>query len=160
MTDLNQNTETNVDNVDNVELLGKAEFTPDDLRAELDKLQNKLRVVEIEAERERKRADEYLEKNQNVTAGIFALIEPEILSAFKSMLEEAMDDAFTGSRSFESAVEDVVRNTVDDMDFLDDDAVNDRITEAISDSQFDTAVRDVVREMINDGDIRLTFDSV
>ena len=41
-----------------------------------------------------------------------------------------MDDAFTGSSSFD-AVEDVVRNTVDDMDFLDDDAVNDRITEAI-----------------------------
>ena len=160
MTDLNQNTETNVDNVDNVELLGKAEFTPDDLRAEVDKLQNKLRVVEIEAERERKRADEYLEKNQNVTAGIYALIEPEILSAFKSMLEEAMDDAFTGSSSFESAVEDVVRNTIDDMDFLDDDAVNDRITEAISDSQFDTAVRDVVREMINDGDITVSVENI
>tara|TARA_R100001460_G_scaffold31259_1_gene61542 strand:+ start:373 stop:852 length:480 start_codon:yes stop_codon:yes gene_type:complete len=159
MTDLNQNTETNVDNVDNVEPM-KAEFTPDDLRVELDKLTNKLRVSEIEVERERKRADDYLEKNQKVTAGIFALIEPEILSAFTSMLEEAMDDAFTSSRSFESAVEDVVRNTVDDMDFLDDDAINDRITEAISDSQFDTAVRDVVREMINDGDIRLTFDSV
>ena len=71
-----------------------------------------------------------------------------------------MDDAFTGSSSFESAVEDVVRNTVDDMDFLDDDAVNDRITEAISDSQFDTAVRDVVREMINDGDITVSVENI
>ena len=128
MTDLNQNTAVNVDNVEPM----KAEFTPDDLRVELDKLMDKLRVSEVEVERERKRADDYHEKNQNVTAGICALIEPEILSAFKSMLEEAMDDAFTGSSSFESAVEDVVRNTVDDMDFLDDDAVNDRITEAIS----------------------------
>ena len=156
MTDLNQNIEANVDNVEPM----KAEFTPDDLRVEIDKLMNKLRVSEVEVERERKRADDYLEKNKAVTAGIFALIEPEILSAFQSMLEEAMDDAFTSSRSFERAVEDVVRNTVDDMDFLDDDAVNDRITEAISDSQFDTAVRDVVREMINDGDITVSVENI
>ena len=93
---------------------------------------DKLRVSEVEVGREQS-ADG--EKNQNVTAGIFALIEPRYCRLFKSMLE-AMDDAFTGSSSFESAVEDVVRNTVDDIDFLDDDAVNDRIAEAISDSQF------------------------
>ena len=161
MTDLNQNTEANVDNVDNVELLGKAEFTPDDLRVEVDKLMNKLRVSEEEVEAERNRANSAFKKTQKITESIFTLIEPEILSAFQSMLEEAMDpEALTTSRAFESAVEDVVRNTVDDMDFLDEDAVNDRITEAISDSQFDTAVRDVVREMINDGDITVSVENI
>ena len=179
MTDLNQNTETNVDNVDNVELLGKAEFTPDDLRAELDKLQNKLRVVEIEAERERKRADEYLEKNQNVTAGIYALIEPEILSAFTSMLEEAMGDIVNGD-AFENAVDSIVTDRIESdgldrieseiesqieqalerSEFVVGDDVDERISEAVGDGAFDSAVRDVVRDMINDGDIRLTFDSV
>ena len=60
MTDLNQNTSVNVDNVEPM----KAEFTPDDLRVELDKLQHKLRMSDLEAERERERANGYLEKNQ------------------------------------------------------------------------------------------------
>ena len=53
MTDLNQSTEVNVDNVDNVDNVEpmKAEFTPDDLRVELDKLMDKLRVSEVEVER-------------------------------------------------------------------------------------------------------------
>ena len=165
MTNLNQNTAVNVDNVEPM----KAEFTPDDLRVELDKLQNKLRVSEVEVERERKRANDYLEKNQNITAGIFALIEPEILSAFQSMVSESLDDVLN-TNDFENAVESIVdtmvdrrvesevESALDNARFIDADDVDERIGDAIGDSSFDAAVRDVVREMINDGEIVIQID--
>jgi len=162
MTDLNQNTEVNVDNVEPM----KAEFTPDDLRAEIEKLQNKLRVSEIEIERERERANGYLEKNQNITAGIFALLEPEILAAFTEMVEEAVTD-ITNTSAFENAVEGIVdtrieteiENHFERASFLDADDVNERIGEAIGDSTFDSCVRDAVREMINDGEITISIEA-
>ena len=161
MTDLNQNTEVNVDNVEPM----KAEFTPDDLRAEVEKYRNKLHVAEIEIERERTRANGYLEKNQNITAGMFALLEPEILAAFTSMIDEAMSDVMNGSefeRAVETIVDDRVEREIEDAfersQFIDGDDVDERIGDAIGDSSFDAAVRDVVREMINDGDIVLSID--
>ena len=163
MTDLNQNTEANVDNVEPM----KAEFTPDDLRVEIDKLMNKLRVSEVEVERERKRADDYLEKNRNITTGIFALIEPEILAAFTSMVSESLEDAL-GGVEFENAVdahldnrlETEIERALDGSEFLNADDIDERISDAIGDSSFDAAVRDVVREMINDGDITVSVENI
>jgi len=154
MTDLNEMTN-----------VLKAEFTPDDLRAEIEKYRNKLHVAEIEIERERTRANSYLEKNQNITAGMFALLEPEILAAFTSMVDEAMNDVLNGN-DFERAVESIVDDRVekeiehafDRSSFIDGDDVDERIGDAIGDSSFDAAVRDVVREMITDGDIVLSID--
>lgn len=144
----------------------KAGVSVDDyLRQQVDQYRNKLHVAEIEIERERNRANSYLEKNQNITAGIFALLEPEILAAFTSMVDEAMTDVLNGN-DFERAVESIVENRVekeieyafDNSQFIDGDDVDERISDAIGDSSFDAAVRDVVREMINDGDIVLSID--
>ena len=154
MTDLNEMTN-----------VLKAEFTPDDLRAEVEKYRNKLHVAEIEIERERTRANSYLEKNQNITAGMFALLEPEILHAFTSMIEESIED-ITNTGAFERAVESIVDDRVEReiedaferSTFIDGDDVDERIGDAIGDSSFDAAVRDVVREMIRDGDIVLSID--
>ena len=156
MTDLNQNTEVNVDNVEPM----KAEFTPDDLRVELDKIQNKLRVSEIEVERERKRA-------KDSAAGIFALIEPEILAAFQSMVSESLEQVMDGVE-FENAVdahletklETEIERALDGSSFLDADDIDERISEAVGDSTFDSAVRDVVRDMINDGDITVSVENI
>lgn len=161
MTDL----QTELNKLGSLETVQKAEFTPDDLRAEIDKLRNKVHVAEIEIERERNRANSYLEKNQNITAGMFALLEPEILAAFTSMVDEAMNDVLNGN-DFENAVESIVDKRVeseiehafDRSSFIDGDDVDERISDAIGDSSFDAAVRDVVREMINDGDIVLSID--
>jgi hypothetical protein len=144
----------------------KAGVSVDDyLRQQVDQYRDKLHVAEIEIERERNRANGYLEKNQNITAGIFALLEPEILAAFTSMVDEAMTDVLNGN-DFERAVESIVENRVekeieyafDNSQFIDGDDVDERISDAIGDSSFDAAVRDVVREMINDGDIVLSID--
>jgi hypothetical protein len=144
----------------------KAGVSVDDyLRQQVDQYRDKLHVAEIEIERERNRANSYLEKNQNITAGIFALLEPEILAAFTSMVDEAMTDVLNGN-DFERAVESIVENRVekeieyafDNSQFIDGDDVDERISDAIGDSSFDAAVRDVVREMINDGDIVLSID--
>jgi len=161
MTDL----QTELNKLGSLDPVQRAEFTPDDLRAEIEKLRNKVHVAEIEIERERTRANGYLEKNQNITAGIFALLEPEILSAFTSMVDEAMNDVLNGN-DFERAVESIVDDRVekeiehafDRSQFIDGDDVDERISDAIGDSSFDSAVRDVVREMINDGDIVLSID--
>jgi len=161
MTDLHETANT----LGSLETVQKAEFTPDDLRAEIEKLRNKVHVAEIEIERERTRANSYLEKNQNITAGMFALLEPEILAAFTSMVDEAMTDVLNGN-DFERAVESIVDDRVekeiehafDRSSFIDGDDVDERIGDAIGDSSFDSAVRDVVREMINDGDIVLSID--
>ena len=161
MTDLNETANT----LGSLETVQKAEFTPDDLRVEIEKLRNKVHVAEIEIERERNRANSYLEKNQNITAGMFALLEPEILAAFTSMVDEAMNDVLNGN-DFERAVESIVDDRVekeiehafDRSSFIDGDDVDERIGDAIGDSSFDAAVRDVVREMINDGDIVLSID--
>ena len=161
MTDL----QTELNKLGSLETVQKAEFTPDDLRAEIEKLRNKVHVAEIEIERERNRANSYLEKNQNITAGMFALLEPEILAAFTSMVDEAMNDVL-GGRDFERAVESIVDDRVekeiehafDRSSFIDGDDVDERIGDAIGDSSFDAAVRDVVREMITDGDIVLSID--
>jgi len=190
MTDLHENA-TTVGELVTADLAAKAGKSVDDyLRDEVEKYRNKLHVAEIEIERERERANGYLEKNQNITAGIFALIEPEILSAFQSMVSESLDDVLNGN-DFENAVESIVDSIVDrrveseveraldNSHFLDADEVDERIGDSIGDGAFDSAVRDVVqemsndgdiladtairdavREMINDGDIRLTFDSV
>jgi signal transduction protein with GAF and PtsI domain len=161
MTDL----QTELNKLGSLDPVQRAEFTPDDLRAEIEKLQNKLGVSEAEIERERNRANSYLEKNQNITAGMFALLEPEILAAFTSMVDEAMNDVLNGN-DFENAVESIVDKRVeseiehafDNSQFIDGDDVDERISDAIGDSSFDAAVRDVVREMINDGDIVLSID--
>lgn len=161
MTDLNETANT----LGSLETVQRAEFTPDDLRVELDKLRNKVHVAEIEIERERTRANSYLEKNQNITAGIFALLEPEILAAFQSMVNESMNDVLNGN-DFERAVESIVDDRVekeieyafDRSPFIDGDDVDERIGDAIGDSSFDAAVRDAVREMITDGDIVLSID--
>jgi hypothetical protein len=130
------------------------------LRQQVDQYRDKLHVAEIEIERERNRANGYLEKNQNITAGMFALLEPEILAAFTSMVDEAMTDVLNGN-DFERAVESIVENRVekeieyafDNSQFIDGDDVDERISDAIGDSSFDSAVREVVQEMVNDGDI-------
>ena len=161
MTDL----KTELNKLGSLDPVQRAEFTPDDLRAEIEKLRNKVHVAEIEIERERTRANSYLEKNQNITAGMFALLEPEILAAFTSMVDEAMNDVLNGN-DFERAVESIVDDRVekeiehafDRSSFIDGDDVDERIGDAIGDSSFDAAVRDVVREMINDGDIVLSID--
>ena len=161
MTDL----KTELNKLGSLDPVQRAEFTPDDLRAEIEKLRNKVHVAEIEIERERTRANSYLEKNQNITAGMFALLEPEILAAFTSMVDEAMTDVLNGN-DFERAVESIVDDRVekeiehafDRSSFIDGDDVDERIGDAIGDSSFDAAVRDVVREMIIDGDIVLSID--
>jgi len=161
MTDL----KTELNKLGSLDPVQRAEFTPDDLRAEIEKLRNKVHVAEIEIERERTRANSYLEKNQNITAGMFALLEPEILAAFTSMVDEAMTDVLNGN-DFERAVESIVDDRVekeiehafDRSSFIDGDDVDERIGDAIGDSSFDAAVRDVVREMSNDGDIVLSID--
>jgi len=161
MTDL----KTELNKLGSLDPVQRAEFTPDDLRAEIEKLRNKVHVAEIEIERERTRANSYLEKNQNITAGMFALLEPEILAAFTAMVDEAMTDVLNGN-DFERAVESIVDDRVekeiehafDRSSFIDGDDVDERIGDAIGDSSFDAAVRDVVREMINDGDIVLSID--
>ena len=161
MTDL----KTELNKLGSLDPVQRAEFTPDDLRAEIEKLRNKVHVAEIEIERERTRANSYLEKNQSITAGMFALLEPEILAAFTSMVDEAMTDVLNGN-DFERAVESIVDDRVekeiehafDRSSFIDGDDVDERIGDAIGDSSFDAAVRDVVREMIIDGDIVLSID--
>ena len=161
MTDL----KTELNKLGSLDPVQRAEFTPDDLRAEIEKLRNRVHVAEIEIERERTRANSYLEKNQNITAGMFALLEPEILAAFTAMVDEAMTDVLNGN-DFERAVESIVDDRVekeiehafDRSSFIDGDDVDERIGDAIGDSSFDAAVRDVVREMINDGDIVLSID--
>jgi len=163
MTDL----QTELNKLGSLDPVQRAEFTPDDLRAEIEKLQNKLRVSEVEIERERERANGYLEKNQNITAGIFALLEPEILAAFTEMVEEAVTD-ITNTSAFENAVEGIVdtrieteiENHFERASFLDADDVDERIGDAIGDSTFDSAVRDAVRDMINDGDITISVDNI
>ena len=161
MTDL----KTELNKLGSLDPVQRAEFTPDDLRAEIEKLRNKVHVAEIEIERERTRANSYLEKNQNITAGMFALLEPEILAAFTSMVDEAMNDVLNGNdfeRAVESIVDDRVEREIEDAfersQFIDGDDVDERIGDAIGDSSFDAAVRDVVREMIRDGDIVLSID--
>ena len=165
MTDLHENA-TTVGELVTADLAAKAGKSVDDyLRDEVERYRNKLHVAEIEIERERTRANSYLEKNQNITAGIFALLEPEILAAFTSMVDEAMNDVLNGN-DFERAVESIVDDRVekeiehafDRSQFIDGDDVDERISDAIGDSSFDAAVRDVVREMINDGDIVLSID--
>jgi signal transduction protein with GAF and PtsI domain len=161
MIDLNETANT----LGSPENVLKAEFTPDDLRAEIEKLRDQIHVRDIEIERERTRANSHLEKNQNITAGLFALLEPEILHAFTSMIEESIED-ITNTGAFERAVESIVDDRVEReiedaferSQFIDGDDVDERIGDAIGDSSFDAAVRDVVREMINDGDIVLSID--
>ena len=144
----------------------KAGVSVDDyLREQVDQYRNKLHVAETETEFQRTRANALLEKNQNITAGIFALLEPEILATFQSMVDESMNDVLNGN-DFERAVESIVDDRVekeiehafDRSQFIDGDDVDERIGDAIGDSSFDAAVRDAVREMITDGDIVLSID--
>lgn len=144
----------------------KTEHTLDDYRSALETVQNKLRVSEIEVERERNRANEHLEKTQNITAGIFALIEPEILHAFTSMIEESIE-TITNTGAFERAVESQIEYAFDNSSFLNaddvderigdafggslfDSCVDERIGEAFGDSHFETCVRDVVKKMVDE----------
>ena len=111
----------------------------DNLRVEVDQLQNKLRVSEEEVEAERNRANSALKKTQKITEGIFTLLEPEILAAFQSMVDEAIGN-----------VDKRIGDAIGDIDWT-----SDQIT-----SSFDTAVRDAVREMINDGDISISVENI
>ena len=111
----------------------------DNLRVEVDQLQNKLRVSEEEVEAERNRANSALKKTQKITEGIFTLLEPEILAAFQSMVDEAIGN-----------VDKRIGDAIGDIDWT-----GDQIT-----SSFDTAVRDAVSEMINDGDISISVENI
>ena len=166
MTDLNEITPTTIGELVEQDEARKAGVSVDDyLRQQIDQYRNKLHVAEIEIERERTRANSHLEKNQNITAGLFALLEPEILHAFTSMIEDSIED-ITNTGAFERAVESIVDDRVEReiedaferSQFIDGDDVDERIGDAIGDSSFDAAVRDVVREMIRDGDIVLSID--
>lgn len=171
MTDLNSTDNREPKTVGELvtqDLAAQAGQTVDEyLRDEVERYRNKLHVAEIEIERERERANGYLEKNQNITAGIFALLEPEILAAFTSMVEEAITD-ITNTSAFENAVEGIVdtrieteiENHFERASFLDADDVDERIGDAIGDSTFDSCVRDAVRDMINDGDITISVDNI
>ena len=140
----------------------------DNLRVEVDQLQNKLRVSEEEVAAERNRANSALKKTQKITEGIFTLLEPEILHAFTSMIEESIE-TITNTGAFERAVESQIEYAFDNSSFLNADDVDERIGDAIGDidwtgdqitSSFDTAVRDAVREMINDGDISISVENI
>ena len=131
----------------------------DNLRVEVDQLQNKLRVSEEEVEAERNRANSALKKTQKITEGIFTLLEPEILHAFTSMIEESIED-ITNTGAFERAVESQIENVFDNSSFLNADDVDERISDAFGDSHFDTCVRDVVKEMIRDGDITIKVEDI
>ena len=167
MTDIHD-TATTLGEFVTADLAAKSGQSVDDyLRDEVEKYRNKLHVAEIEIERERKRANEHLEKNQNITAGLFALLEPEILHAFTSMIEESIED-ITNTGAFERAVESIVEDRVETefekqlerANFIDSDDVNDQISEALGDSHFDSCVRDVVKEMIRDGDITISVENI
>jgi hypothetical protein len=167
MTDLHE-TATTIGELVTADSAAKAGKSVDDyLRDEVEKYRDKLRVAEVEIERERTRANSYLEKNQNITAGMFALLEPEILAAFTSMVDEAMND-ITNTGAFERAVESIVEDRVetefekqlDRTQFIDSDDVNDQISDAFGDSHFDSCVRDVVKEMIRDGDITISVENI
>ena len=113
MTDLNETTPTTIGELVEQDEARKAGVSVDDyLRQQIDQYRNKLHVAEIEIERERTRANSHLEKNQNITAGLFALLEPEILHAFTSMIEESIED-ITNTGAFERAVESIVDDRVE-----------------------------------------------
>jgi hypothetical protein len=175
MTDLNETANT----LGSLETVQKAEFTPDDLRAEVQRLTTKLADLESDLRNtngirvsETERANKYMDKCQTTAAALFDLMEGEIVACFTGLLEDLGDNP-EFERRIESMIEDGIENadTITDSDveravedalertqFIDGDDVDERISDAIGDSSFDAAVRDVVREMITDGDIVLSID--
>jgi len=147
MTDLRELAENQIGALSEVK---KAEFTPDDLRAEIERLQSKL-VTEREA------AAKYRAQSQTVASAMFDLMEAEIVACFENMIE---DRAF--ERRLESMIEDGINNagviTDDDVESQIESFIDNSEIEPTGSTSFDAAVRDVVREMITDGDIVLSID--
>ena len=147
MTDLRELAESQIGALTEIQ---KAEFTPDDLRAEIERLQSKL-VTEREA------AAKYRAQSQTVASAMFDLMEAEIVACFENMIE---DRAF--ERRMESMIEDGINNagviTDDDVESQIESFIDNSEIEPTGSASFDAAVRDVVREMITDGDIVLSID--
>lgn len=147
MTDLRELAEAQIGALTEVQ---KAEFTPDDLRAEIERLQSKL-VTEREA------AAKYRDQCQTVASAMFDLMEAEIVACFENMIED---------RAFERRLEVMIEDGINNAGVITDDDVESQIESFIDNSEieptgsasFDAAVRDVVREMITDGDIVLSID--
>ena len=147
MTDLREIAEAQIGALTEVQ---KAEFTPDDLRAEIERLQSKL-VTEREA------AAKYRDQCQTVASAMFDLMEAEIVACFENMIED---------RAFERRLEVMIEDGINNAGVITDDDVESQIESFIDNSEieptgsasFDAAVRDVVREMITDGDIVLSID--
>ena len=71
----------------------KAGVSVDDyLRQQVDQYRNKLHVAQIDLDIARKTADEQRERTRAMTAGLMALIEPEIVAMFESMLYDHTND--------------------------------------------------------------------
>lgn len=136
----------------------KAGVSVDDyLRQQVDQYRNKLRIAEIDLDISRKTEDEQRERTRAMTAGLMALIEPEIVAMFESMLYDHTNDIIQ-SADFESAVEDALDTKLDR--YLDADDIDERISDSFGDSNFDTCVRDVVKEMIRDGEITISVENI
>ena len=160
MTDLRELAENQIGALSEVKKHYDAEFTPDDLRAEVERLTNKLAELEGDLRNtnglrvsETERANKYMDKCQTTAAALFDLMEGEIVACFTGLLEDLGDNP-----EFERRMERMVEDALDGSNFIDGDDVDERIGDAIGDSSFDAAVRDVVREMITDGDIVLSID--
>lgn len=147
MTDLREIAEAQIGALTEVQ---KAEFTPDDLRAEIERLQSKL-VTEREA------AAKYRAQCQTAASAMFDLMEAEIVACFENMVEDR-----TFERRLESMIEDGINNagviTDDDVESQIESFIDNSEIEPTGSASFDQAVRDVVREMITDGDIVLSID--
>ena len=147
MTDLRELAEAQIGALTEVQ---KAEFTPDDLRAEIERLQSKL-VNEREA------AAKYRAQCQTAASAMFDLMEAEIVACFENMIED-----HTFERRLESMIEDGINNagviTDDDVESQIESFIDNSEIEPTGSASFDQAVRDVVREMITDGDIVLSID--
>ena len=158
MTDLRELAESQIGALTEIQ---KAEFTPDDLRTEIEKLRNRLCIVETDRDAERQRANKYMDKCQTTAAALFDLMEGEIVACFTGLLEDLGDNP-----EFERRMERMIEDGIDNAGSLTDDDVENQIDsyldhsdyEPVGSASFDAAVRDVVREMIADGDIVLSID--
>jgi len=158
MTDLRELAESQIGALTEIQ---KAEFTPDDLRTEIEKLRNRLCIVETDRDAERQRANKYMDKCQTTAAALFDLMEGEIVACFTGLLEDLGDNP-----EFERRIEGMIEDGLNNAGALNDEDVTNQIDDYLDNSDyeptgsasFDAAVRDVVREMITDGDIVLSID--
>jgi len=168
MTDLRELAENQIGALSEVKKHYDAEFTPDDLRAEVERLTNK--VAELEGDlrntnglrvSETERANKYMDKCQTTAAALFDLMEGEIVACFTGLLEDLGDNP-EFERRMESMIEDGINNagiiTDDDVESQIESFIDNSEIEPTGSASFDAAVRDVVREMIQDGDIVLSID--